>query len=328
MASFTEAQGEGVETRINAFRVTPESIVITTDRKHFLFQLRGLHPVFDLAWFSDVLARGIIDAVLLYKEDGKCLVVEGRQRTMAARAGNALMTRTEELLGKGADAAALAPEMEKILHGLKLFFTVDAETAAIWAGIFTRRKFKPYKLKALFHDGTPEQLAMTATRSDEMRTDNDEIAKAAEFVRLLGVGVEEDDARDSFRGGRISPATAERWKKLAKLGEPLKKAVRAGTLAAGAAASLGELPREKQTEALDAMVAAGVTRGAKALTAAAQLAKGEAIKATEPAKRSEYVLVGGAGDGTLEIRRLKGKKPKGAKRMKLVLWMCPDGRTE
>lgn len=71
----------------NVFFIPPEDVVIVTDENHYLYDERArLRPTEEM--ILNVMAHGVKEPVLVSSEDGKLLVVAGRQRVMAACEAN------------------------------------------------------------------------------------------------------------------------------------------------------------------------------------------------------------------------------------------------
>lgn len=70
--------------RSNVFMLLPEELTIVDDKAHWLYDPRVQVPP-DEAFVGDIEQRGIVQPIVVVKEDGKTLVVVGRRRTQAAR---------------------------------------------------------------------------------------------------------------------------------------------------------------------------------------------------------------------------------------------------
>jgi len=69
--------------RSNVFMLLPEELTIVEDKTHWLYDPRVQSPP-DEAFINDIEQRGIVQPIVVVKEDGKTLVVVGRRRTRAA----------------------------------------------------------------------------------------------------------------------------------------------------------------------------------------------------------------------------------------------------
>ncbi len=75
-------------TRITAFLVDPNSLVLAEDPAHLLFDER-VSDKMDEAFILSIKTRGVIEPILVRKnKDGQPEVIDGRQRTRAAREAN------------------------------------------------------------------------------------------------------------------------------------------------------------------------------------------------------------------------------------------------
>jgi ParB family chromosome partitioning protein len=70
--------------RSNVFMLLPEELTIVEDKAHWLYDPRVDVPP-DEGFIRDIEQRGIVQPIVVVKEDGKTLVVVGRRRTRAAQ---------------------------------------------------------------------------------------------------------------------------------------------------------------------------------------------------------------------------------------------------
>lgn len=77
--------------RANVFLVYPEELFIIEDEKNPLFDPRALSPVSD-RFIKNIMARGVKKPVLVRKVGNNIEVIDGRQRTRAAREVNKLVS--------------------------------------------------------------------------------------------------------------------------------------------------------------------------------------------------------------------------------------------
>jgi ParB/RepB/Spo0J family partition protein len=77
--------------RANVFLVYPEELFIIEDEKNPLFDPRALSPVPD-RFIKNIMARGVKKPVLVRKVGNAIEVIDGRQRTRAAREVNKLVS--------------------------------------------------------------------------------------------------------------------------------------------------------------------------------------------------------------------------------------------
>lgn len=70
--------------RSNVFMLLPEELTIVDDKEHWLYDPRVQVPP-DAAFIADVEQRGIVQPIVVVKEDTKTLVVVGRRRVRAAQ---------------------------------------------------------------------------------------------------------------------------------------------------------------------------------------------------------------------------------------------------
>ena len=73
--------------RGNLFLMEPEDLVLITDKKHPLYDPRVEWPVSD-SMVASVMAKGVIEPVIVRKEGNEIVVIDGRQRTKAAKEAN------------------------------------------------------------------------------------------------------------------------------------------------------------------------------------------------------------------------------------------------
>ena len=101
--------------------------------------------------------------------------------------------------------------------------------------------------------------------SNELRTEDSVMVKAAKASRYLATGKTEEEVAVTFG---VSVETVESWMVLLNLPSDVVALVESKTLGAVAAATLGKLPRDKQLSAALTLTQNGTVRGtAKAATA-------------------------------------------------------------
>jgi ParB family chromosome partitioning protein len=100
--------------RANLFLMDPENLVLITDKKHPLYDPRVEWPVSD-SMVASVMAKGVIEPVIVRKEGSEIVVIDGRQRTKAAleankrlRAEGAPTVRVPTIVRREEDAEAFS----------------------------------------------------------------------------------------------------------------------------------------------------------------------------------------------------------------------------
>lgn len=78
------------ENRTNAYTFDPEELVLITDTKNPLFDPRVNMPL-DQALVKNIAFQGVIEPVVIVKQNDQPVVVAGRQRVRAAREANKLL---------------------------------------------------------------------------------------------------------------------------------------------------------------------------------------------------------------------------------------------
>lgn len=73
--------------RTNAWQIEPEKLILIDDEKSPLFDPRVNWPV-DEGMVRDIMVNGVIEPVIIAKDGEALVVVDGRQRTKAAREAN------------------------------------------------------------------------------------------------------------------------------------------------------------------------------------------------------------------------------------------------
>jgi len=73
--------------RTDAYQLFPEDVLIITDPLHPLFDVRALWP-FDESLVCDIMLAGVEEPIIVMKDGGRAVVIDGRQRVIAAREAN------------------------------------------------------------------------------------------------------------------------------------------------------------------------------------------------------------------------------------------------
>lgn len=105
-------------SRKNIHMLPPEEIDIVTDKKDPLFDERALDEPAE-AMILSVMAKGVLEPILVCKRGEVATVIDGRQRVMAAREANKRLTKQGDayliavpcFLRRGDDAAELTAIM-------------------------------------------------------------------------------------------------------------------------------------------------------------------------------------------------------------------------
>ena len=73
--------------RLNAFAMDPADLMIISDRKHPLFRESAVEPIPE-EYVAAIMAKGVIEAVIVRKVDGDPVVIDGRKRVRGALEAN------------------------------------------------------------------------------------------------------------------------------------------------------------------------------------------------------------------------------------------------
>jgi len=106
--------------RSNVFMLLPEELTIVDDKAHWLYDPRVQVPP-DEGFVADIEHRGIVQPIVVVKEDGKTLVVVGRRRVGAARIINERRKGQEPIrvpcwIRKGDEAALYEVAVAENVH--------------------------------------------------------------------------------------------------------------------------------------------------------------------------------------------------------------------
>jgi len=106
--------------RSNVFMLLPEELTIVDDKAHWLYDPRVQVPP-DEGFVADIEHRGIVQPIVVVKEDGKTLVVVGRRRVGAAKIINERRKGQEPIrvpcwIRKGDEAALYEVAVAENVH--------------------------------------------------------------------------------------------------------------------------------------------------------------------------------------------------------------------
>jgi ParB family transcriptional regulator, chromosome partitioning protein len=73
--------------RTDAYQLYPEDVVVVTDPEHPLFEPRALWEP-DESMVLDIMSNGVEEAIIVMKDGGRPVVVNGRRRVICAREAN------------------------------------------------------------------------------------------------------------------------------------------------------------------------------------------------------------------------------------------------
>lgn len=211
-------------SRTPAFRLSPFDVVIigldTNDGpEHVHYDARVKLPVSE-SLVESIAQLGVLETIGVTKEDdGRVIVLWGRQRVRAARA---LATRMREA-GKTAEAEAVTVPCLSPVKG--------------W---------------------TDAELVSASVAENEIRQGDTVLVraeKAGHLVRLWGAGPA--GVKQAARAMGVKPAEVDALLRLRSADPAIHAAIEAGTLAPSAALRLAELPKPEQAGALAALSADG-----------------------------------------------------------------------
>lgn len=196
-------------TRLNAFHVWPEDLMIVTDPKHFLYDERVKLPL-DENMVRNIMAFGVKEAILINKDGDNLLVVNGRQRTTHAVEAN------KRLREQGKEAMKVKVLLEK---------GTEADLFGITA--FTN-EFR--------RDDSPIGKAAKAQKLIDLGKTEEEVrvvfgVSKATLDNWLALNNASAPVRKAVEGGRVSATAAAAIAQLPReQQEPeLEKAIAAGT---------------------------------------------------------------------------------------------------
>lgn len=106
----------------------------------------------------------------------------------------------------------------------------------------------PVRVPCLIQRGSDIDLYGCTIAENEVRRDDDPMAKAEKCARYINGGRTEAEAAVVFG---VSTQTIRQWLKILELSAPVQKAVRRGEIATSAAVKLSALPVDEQKAALD-----------------------------------------------------------------------------
>ena len=110
--------GQAIEAkRINTFLLPPEDICIIEDEKHPLYDARVNLPL-DEGTVLSIMAFGVKEPILAFKDGDKCVVIDGIQRVRNAREANKRLAKEGKELVLVRTILEKAPEAD--LFGIKL----------------------------------------------------------------------------------------------------------------------------------------------------------------------------------------------------------------
>lgn len=110
--------GQAIEAkRINTFLLNPEFIGIITDEKHPLFDPRSNLPL-DEGMIASIMAFGVKEPILAFKDGDKCVVIDGIQRVRNAIEANKRLAKDGKELVTVRTILEKGPEVD--LFGIKV----------------------------------------------------------------------------------------------------------------------------------------------------------------------------------------------------------------
>lgn len=114
-----------------------------------------------------------------------------------------------------------------------------------------RSRKEPLKAPVVLYRGDDSSALGAAISENELRRDDDPLAKAARLARFLAAGRDEAAACVAFG---VTPTTVRSWRALEGASAGVKKAIRSGRISATAGAKIARLPKEEQPDALEVLL--------------------------------------------------------------------------